>query len=298
MVFWISFRTDSARCNEKRRALWSSKNQIYRVLSRIFIHSHCKVRSHNPKGSCACHEKKRIPDFDHAYYGHLYESKISCGLFYSGRGLHKRQKEPFIRLRLTSDANCWYKWFTASSAARPVQWWRSLFWCERASEQKSETTGFGQENCRILHCRFLFKLTFWSSLDLGCWETCAETSSKKSLPISQSSGLKEMFRRWMRWRKWTKFPALLKQIIFPPMQRASLGHEGLVYNWKQSMCEHVQACAAIVQSFSKSRKTYECTYTNPFTSKFSRGLDKPSPKLLGQDKPRLELALGWISHSY
>ena len=68
LVFRISFRTDSARCNEKRRALWSSKNQIDRVLSRIFIHSHCKVRSHNPKGGCACREKKkRIPDFDHTY---------------------------------------------------------------------------------------------------------------------------------------------------------------------------------------------------------------------------------------
>ena len=53
LVFWISFRTDSARCNEKRRALLCSKNQIDRVLSRIFIHSHCKVRSHNPKGVCA-----------------------------------------------------------------------------------------------------------------------------------------------------------------------------------------------------------------------------------------------------
>ena len=58
LVFWISFRTDSARCNEKRRALWS----------RIYIHSHCKVRSHNPKGGCSCREKeKRIPDFDHTY---------------------------------------------------------------------------------------------------------------------------------------------------------------------------------------------------------------------------------------
>ena len=90
---------------------------------------------------------------------------------------------------------------------RPVQWWRSLFWCERAS-QKSETTGFGQENRHILHCCFLFKLTFRSSLELGCWETCAETSSKSSSAISQLSGLKMMFWRWMRWRKWTKFPAL------------------------------------------------------------------------------------------
>ena len=70
LVFWISLTTDLARCNEKRRALRSSKNQIDGVLSRIFIHSHCKARSHNPKGSCACREKKkRIPVFDHTYCG-------------------------------------------------------------------------------------------------------------------------------------------------------------------------------------------------------------------------------------
>ena len=40
--------------------------------------------------------------------------------------------------------------------------------------------------------------------------------------------------------------SLVKKVIFPSMQRASLGHEGLVYNWKQSMCEHVQ------QSFTAS----------------------------------------------
>ena len=32
--------------------------------------------------------------------------------------------------------------------------------------------------------------------------------------------------------------SLVKQLIFPPMQRACLGHEGLVYNWKQSMCSN------------------------------------------------------------
>ena len=86
---------------------------------------------------------------------------------------------------------------------------------------------------------FSFQLTFRSSLELGCWQTCAETSSKSSSAISQSSELKEMFERWMRWRKWTTFPALLvKQVIFLPMQRASLDHEGLVYNWKQRMCSN------------------------------------------------------------
>ena len=67
LVFWVSRTTDSARCNEKRRALRSTKSQIDGVLSRIFIHSHCKVRNHNPKGGCACREKKKVPDFDHTY---------------------------------------------------------------------------------------------------------------------------------------------------------------------------------------------------------------------------------------
>ena len=37
-----------------------AKNQIDRVLSRIFIHSHGKVRrSHSPKGGCACRLEKK-----------------------------------------------------------------------------------------------------------------------------------------------------------------------------------------------------------------------------------------------
>ena len=59
-----------------------------------------------------------------------------------------------------------------------------------------------------------------------------------------------------------------------------------------------RACAAVVQGFSKPRTTFECIYTNTFTSKVSRGLDKPIPKPLGQDKPRLELALGWICREH
>ena len=58
------------------------------------------------------------------------------------------------------------------------------------------------------------------------------------------------------------------------------------------------ACAAVVHGFSKPRTTFECIYTNTFTSKVSRGLDKPIPKPFGQDKPRLELALGWISREH
>ena len=40
-------------------ALRSSKNQIDGIVSRIFVHSHCKARNHNPKGGCACREKKK-----------------------------------------------------------------------------------------------------------------------------------------------------------------------------------------------------------------------------------------------
>ena len=58
--------------NEKRRALQSSINQIDGVLSRIFIHSHCKARSHNAKGGCTCREKKKSP---------LFRSHILCPRF-------------------------------------------------------------------------------------------------------------------------------------------------------------------------------------------------------------------------
>ena len=61
LVFYIFLTTDLVMCNEKRRELRASKNQIDGVLSRIFIHSHCKVGSHNPKGGCACREKKKNP---------------------------------------------------------------------------------------------------------------------------------------------------------------------------------------------------------------------------------------------
>ena len=36
-----------------------------------------------------------------------------------------------------------------------------------------------------------------------------------------------------------------------------------------------RACAAVVHGFSKPRTTFECIYTNTFTSKVSRGLEKP-----------------------
>ena len=62
----------------------------------------------------------------------------------------------------------------------------------------SSEPGFGQENRHILHCLFRFKLLFRSRVVLGCCKTCAETSLKSS-SSDQSSGLKEMFQRWIRW---------------------------------------------------------------------------------------------------
>ena len=53
-----------------------------------------------------------------------------------------------------------------------------------------------------------------------------------------------------------------------------------------------KACAAIVHSFSSPWTTFEFIYTNTFTSRLSSGLDKTGQILLGQDKPRLELAVG------
>ena len=49
-----------------------------------------------------------------------------------------------------------------------------------------------------------------------------------------------------------------------------------------------RACAAVVQGFSKPR-TFECIYTNTFTSKVSRGLDKPIPK----PSARISRGLSW-----
>ena len=96
----------------------------------------------------------------------------------------------------------------------------------------------------------------------------------------------------MRWRKWTKFPAVLWSSSFSRQCSARVSAMKVWY-----IIEN-RACPAIVHSFSKPRKTYECIYTNTFTSKLSRGLDKPSQKLLGQDKPRLGLAVGWISREH
>ena len=101
----------------------------------------------------------------------------------------------------------------------------------------------------------------------------------------QSSGLKEMFQECMgmRWSIDEIFGSLVQQVIFPPLQRASLSREDLGYNWKQS----VQSNRSRLQQAADN--VWVLLYEH-FHVKVGSGLDKPNPKLLGQDKPRLELA--------
>ena len=94
----------------------------------------------------------------------------------------------------------------------------------------------------------------------------------------------------MRWSL-DEIPALsVQQVIFPPHKWSTRLSAVKVWDIIEN-----RAREAIVPGFSKPRTTFECIYTNPFKSKVSRGLDKPSPKLLGQDKQRLELAVGLLS---
>ena len=66
----------------------------------------------------------------------------------------------------------------------------------------------------------------------------------------QSSGLKEIFRRWMKWRKWMNFPALSCSRSFSRQFSARLSAVKVWYVIENrayaSMCKHVQ------QSFSGS----------------------------------------------
>ena len=66
---------------------------------------------------------------------------------------------------------------------------------------KIETIGVGLENRHILHYLFRFKLTFRSRLLCGdvARDTFVCGNLDEKFVSDQSSGLKEMFRRWMRW---------------------------------------------------------------------------------------------------
>ena len=98
-------------------------------------------------------------------------------------------------------------------------------WLEQANSGK---IGFGQENSHILsHCLFRFKLTFRSRFVLGCYETCAEMSTKSSSAINRAvwNPLKERNRGWTRWNLDEISGSLVQQVIFPQNQHACLGRE-------------------------------------------------------------------------
>ena len=128
------------------------------------------------------------------------------------------------------------------------------------------------------------------------WWAVAKLVRKPRRKVCQRSiervrGLKEIFQRWMR----------ADEVEFR-RNSGSLVQQVFSHHWSTRLSAmkvwdiiENRAREAIVLGFSKPRTTFECIYTNPFTSKVSRGLDKPSPKLLGRDKPRLELAVGLLS---
>ena len=67
-VFWISLATDSAMCNEKRRALYDlgKPKQTESLAEHLFTHI-VTYRVIIVKEVAHVARKKRIPDFDHTY---------------------------------------------------------------------------------------------------------------------------------------------------------------------------------------------------------------------------------------
>ena len=64
LVLWIGGNRRWVPLSADRYDLANTKQT---ESQQIFIYSHCKVQSHNPKEGCACREKKRIPDFYRTY---------------------------------------------------------------------------------------------------------------------------------------------------------------------------------------------------------------------------------------
>ena len=109
--------------------------------------------------------------------------------------------------------------------------------------------------------------------------------------MDQSVGLKEMFRRWMRWSLNKIAGSPVQQVISLPKYVTRPWRSRVWFNW---------ARAAIAHGFSTPRTTFECIYTNTFTSKESCGLDNHSPKPLGQNstgKSKFHFVKCWIINS-
>ena len=150
---------------------------------------------------------------------------------------------------------------------------------------KIETIGFGLKNRHILHYLFQInisvKITVW-----GCCDTFVCGNLDEKFVSDQSSGLKEMFRRWMRWGLDEISGSLVQLLCCRSFSRHCSASLSAVKVW--DIIEN-RACATFFHGLSI--KAADNVWVH-FTSKVSRGLDKPSPKLRGQDKPRFELTTG------
>ena len=101
----------------------------------------------------------------------------------------------------------------------------------RASEQKSETTAFGQENRHILHCRFSFQINISVKFRVRLLRNLCGNLIEKFVSDQSVEWIKSDILAMDEVEKMDDISgSLVKQVIFPPMQCASLGHEGLVYN--------------------------------------------------------------------
>ena len=152
-----------------------------------------------------------------------------------------------------------------------------------SSDQNCETTGFGQETA-LFYTIFFFQI--YISITITVWGCSAKLVRKPRRKISSAINRavwKRCSSKWMRWSLDNIFGSFVKQVIFPPLQRVSLGLEGLGYNWKESML-------SIFSPLQQSRGQGLSALTNTFTScKVSRDLDKPSPN----SSARITRGLSW-----
>ena len=145
-----------------------------------------------------------------------------------------------------------------------------------SSDQNCETTGFGPPYFTLF---FSFKYIFRSRLLCGAVQLNLCGNLDENFVSDQSGGLKEMFQQMdeVKFRQYFRL-----SLIFLPLQRVSLGYEGLGYNWKESM-------RSICSPLQQSRGQRLSALTNTFTSKVSRDLDKPSPNA----SARVTRGLSW-----
>ena len=151
-----------------------------------------------------------------------------------------------------------------------------------SSDQNCETIGFGQETA-IFYTIFFFQI--YISITITVWGCSAKLVRKPRRKFRQRSigwSERDVSVKWMRWSLDNIFGSLVKQVIFPPLQRVSLGYEGLGYNWKESM-------RSICSPLQQSRGQRLSALTNTFKSKVSRDLDKPSPN----SSVRITRGLSW-----